>query len=108
MSIFSKLSKAAYRAAGGFAAEPYDPATQIPVIRSSICTGEKVAGFKDKRSGRFTVEPGRLHISASTTEEPRENDYESFVVEGDTLTITDYAGTSALDLVYPLVFQRVS
>ena len=61
-----------------------------------------------ERSGRFTVEPGRLHISASTTEEPRENDYESFVLEGDTLTITDYAGTSALDLVYPLVFQRVS
>ena len=54
MSIFSKLSKAADRAAGGFAAEPYDPATQIPVIRSSICTGEKVAGFKDRRSGRFT------------------------------------------------------
>lgn len=61
-----------------------------------------------ERSGRFTVEPGRLHISASTAEEPRENDYESFVLEGDTLTITDYAGTSALDLVYPLVFQRVS
>ena len=25
-----------------------------PVIRSSICTGEKVAGFKDKKDGRFT------------------------------------------------------
>ena len=25
-----------------------------PVIRSSICTGEQVAGFKDLRTGRFT------------------------------------------------------
>ena len=24
------------------------------MIRSSICTGEKVAGFKDKASGHFT------------------------------------------------------
>ena len=39
---------------GGFAVDPYDPKTQIAVIRSSICTGEKVAGFKDKRDGHFT------------------------------------------------------
>ena len=26
----------------------------MPVIKSSICTGEKVAGFKDIRSGKFT------------------------------------------------------
>ena len=32
----------------------YDPETQYAVIRSSICTGEKVAGFKDKKDGRFT------------------------------------------------------
>lgn len=31
----------------------YDPQTQKPVIHSSICTGEKVAGFKDLRDGRF-------------------------------------------------------
>ncbi|MBQ9680178.1 MAG: aspartate dehydrogenase [Ruminococcus sp.] len=24
------------------------------MIRGSICTGEKVAGFRDKRSGQFT------------------------------------------------------
>ena len=24
-----------------------------PVIRSSICTGEKVAGFREKETGRF-------------------------------------------------------
>ncbi len=33
---------------------PYDPEKQVPIIRSSICTGEKVAGFKDKASGHFT------------------------------------------------------
>ena len=32
----------------------FDPATQYAVIRSSICTGEKVAGFKDKKGGHFT------------------------------------------------------
>ena len=33
---------------------PYDPETQYAVIRSSICTGEKVAGFKNKKNGQFT------------------------------------------------------
>lgn len=33
---------------------PYDPETQRPVIRASICTGERVAGFKDKTTGHFT------------------------------------------------------
>lgn len=32
----------------------YDPQTQYPAIRCSICTGEKVAGFRDKRDGHFT------------------------------------------------------
>ena len=32
----------------------YDPETQYPVIRASICTGERVAGFKDKTTGHFT------------------------------------------------------
>ena len=33
---------------------PFDPETQVPIIRASICTGERVAGFKDKATGRFT------------------------------------------------------
>ena len=33
---------------------PFDPEKQAAVIRSSICTGEKVAGFKDLEGGRFT------------------------------------------------------
>lgn len=32
----------------------YDPAKTTAVIRSSICTGEKTAGFKDKKTGHFT------------------------------------------------------
>ncbi len=34
--------------------QPYNPKTQIPVIRASICTGEQVAGFKDRETGKFT------------------------------------------------------
>ena len=32
----------------------YNKENQRPVIRSGICTGEKVAGFQDIHSGRFT------------------------------------------------------
>ncbi len=31
----------------------YDCDNQIPVLRCSICTGEKTAGFKDIHTGRF-------------------------------------------------------
>lgn len=33
---------------------PYDPKTQYPVIKASICNGERVAGFKSKTDGHFT------------------------------------------------------
>ncbi|MCM1184677.1 MAG: aspartate dehydrogenase [Roseburia sp.] len=36
------------------AVQPYDKETQRPVIHSSICNGEQVAGFKDIRTGAFT------------------------------------------------------
>ena len=32
----------------------FNPEKQYAVIRSSICTGEKVAGFKSKTGGGFT------------------------------------------------------
>ena len=32
----------------------YDRERMIPVMRCSICTGEKVAGFRDKTTGKFT------------------------------------------------------
>ena len=31
----------------------YDPNVMRPVIRSSICTGEKVAGFRHLQTGKF-------------------------------------------------------
>lgn len=31
----------------------YNKETMIPVIKASICTGEQVAGFQDKETGRF-------------------------------------------------------
>ena len=34
--------------------EIFDRATQKPVIKCSICTGEQVAGFKDLNTGIFT------------------------------------------------------
>ena len=33
--------------------ESYDPVRLTPVIRSSICTGEKTAGFRENDTGRF-------------------------------------------------------
>ena len=32
----------------------YDKESQKPVIRSSICTGEQVAGFRDLNTGKFS------------------------------------------------------
>ena len=32
----------------------YDPDTQYPIVRASICNGERVAGFKNKIDGHFT------------------------------------------------------
>ena len=32
---------------------PYDPETQQPALRSSICTGEMTVGFLDRRTGQF-------------------------------------------------------
>jgi hypothetical protein len=31
----------------------YDPAEYKPVLHCSICTGEQVAGFKNRRTGHF-------------------------------------------------------
>lgn len=31
----------------------YDKTGKVPVIRTSICTGEQTAGFKDAATGKF-------------------------------------------------------
>lgn len=33
--------------------EEYDRENKVPVLHASICTGETVAGFRDKKSGKF-------------------------------------------------------
>ena len=35
-------------------APDFDRTGKQPVIRASICTGEKVAGYRDTATGRFT------------------------------------------------------
>ena len=35
------------------AVQHYDKENKKPVIKSSICNGEQVAGFKDIRTGKF-------------------------------------------------------
>ena len=32
---------------------PYDPETQQPAVRRSICTGEMTLGFIDRATGKF-------------------------------------------------------
>ena len=34
-------------------APAYDKTGKVPVIRTSICTGEQTAGFKDEATGKF-------------------------------------------------------
>ena len=31
----------------------YDKQTEIPAVKSSICTGERTAGFQDIKTGRY-------------------------------------------------------
>ncbi len=45
----------------------YDQENQKPVIRSSICTGEQVAGFQDIHTGKFT-EIMLIHTSGDLEE----------------------------------------
>ena len=43
MRLFSKKSEE----------KTYDRNNQNPIIKASICNGERVAGFKDIRTGKF-------------------------------------------------------
>ena len=49
LHFFDKL-----RSGRRFEQDTFDPETYYPAIRSSICTGEKVAGFRNKIDGHFT------------------------------------------------------
>lgn len=41
------------RKSAGEAVYDYNPEKEKPIVRASICTGEQVAGFKEKESGIF-------------------------------------------------------
>ena len=47
MALFS------FKPAKKVSAPPFDPAAEEPAIRCSICTGEQVAGFRNKSTGHF-------------------------------------------------------
>ena len=46
MALFKQKTKAALKPA-------FDPAAEEPAIRCSICTGEQVAGFRNRNTGHF-------------------------------------------------------
>ena len=52
--LFKGFGEAFRNSGGRFETEPFDPGEQYAVIRASICTGEKVAGFRNKKDGSFT------------------------------------------------------
>ena len=82
----------------------------LPEFVDSLFSAEAIAELFEtmSREGRYSVEPGKLHLSAGLDEEPGEGDYESFTMDGGKLTLTDYAGTSLYEgLVYPMSFTRV-
>lgn len=52
--IFHGIRRAFQAKDSRFESEAFDPELYYPVIRASICTGEKVAGFRNRRTGSFT------------------------------------------------------
>ncbi len=52
MKLFSRREKSAR--SRRFEPEPFDSGEYYAAIRCSICTGEKVAGFRSKKDGSFT------------------------------------------------------
>ncbi len=62
-------------------AHPYDREKEKPVIRSSICTGEKVAGFRDLQTGKFT------EMMLICTPEDLETFRNRYGIGGDDITV---------------------
>ena len=59
----------------------YDKETLEPVVRSSICTGEKVAGFRERDTGRFR------EISLIRSEADLDDFKRRYGIEGEIRTI---------------------
>ena len=52
--MFGRKKSRTGHAQGTGNVQGYDKENLRPVIRSSICNGEQVAGFRDKHTGQFT------------------------------------------------------
>ena len=63
------------------AARSYDPSAVRPVIRSSICTGEKSAGFQDLKTGRF------IEVSLIRSQGDLDAFRAAYGIEGDIPTV---------------------
>ena len=59
----------------------YDAENKRPAIKSSICTGEKVAGFRDIHSGKFE------DIQLIRSEKDLDEFKKTYGIEGDIETI---------------------
>lgn len=55
----------------------YDKSKLVPAIRSSICTGERVAGFRNRETRSFT------EIMLIRTEKDLQDFREKYGIEGD-------------------------
>ena len=71
-NLFRKQKKAG--------SDTYDPAIYTPVIRSSICTGEKVAGFRSQ--------DGKVHeVMLIRSEQDLESFREQYGISGEIKTV---------------------
>lgn len=63
-----------------------------------------------KQEGKFKAKDGRLYTSAGLEYEVDPAVYETYTLEGTTLTLLEYVGEDAGDTmnVYPMVFNKVS
>lgn len=61
------------------------------------------------REGQFDAKDGKLYLSAGLEYGVDENVYDTYTLEGNTLTLTAHVGGNEdTQLIYPQVFQKVS
>lgn len=60
------------------------------------------------QEGKYKAENGKLHISDSVVHNIDPAVYETYVLDGDVLTLTGYVGMSAPEYdLYPMVFHKI-
>lgn len=68
---------------------------------------------ESSEEGRFKAADGKLYMSAGLEYNVDENVYDTYVLDGDKLTLVEHVGDDAEedeinDLIYPMEFQKVS